>query len=380
MPTLQTDDASVPISFLDLYEEHEQWQPFAYNDASGSKSYGQAYSVSTFTALCKLSVVMDSVLSGLYAERIMRSNAATLSRVLGDLQKQLEEWRNELPKHLSLEPLTNAKTRYTPHILSLSAMYNVLSILLHRPFVSDGHLFNHARSLSVNSLLTCVTSAGQITKILRMYHQAFSIQRAPYLISYATYVAATIHVRVAAQRAAGSDAHKQLSQCIEVLRLNEGTNWAAKRAKSIVEGLMKKLNVNIDGVSVDLDASDDNGHREQTIQSRSDEAPGFSPNFNIDAVIQSFAENQEQFDNVNFQQRDSMPSRRAEDQIQFDMPIQSDSDSWDPLSSGYYQNSNVPLVEPGGVTQDWQFSAYATDALFGFDGTVTDGFYQPSYG
>jgi len=67
-------------------------------------------------------------------------------------------------------------------------MYNVLMILLHRPFVADGHLYNTARSISVNSFMSCATAADDIVQILRVYDKAFSVRRAPYLISYATYV------------------------------------------------------------------------------------------------------------------------------------------------------------------------------------------------
>src|ERR1700761_3073270 len=128
-------------------------------------------------------------------------------------------------------------------------MYNVLLILLHRPFVADGHLYNTARSISVNSLLTCATAANQIVRLLRVYDRAFSVRRAPYLISYATYVSATILVRIAAKRNSTSDAHRSLSTCIAVLSINQETNWAARRAKAIVEGLTKRLRVEVPDIA-----------------------------------------------------------------------------------------------------------------------------------
>ena len=78
-----------------------------------------------------------------------------------------------------------------------------------------------------------------------MYGQVFSVRHAPYLISYATYVAATIHVRIAAKRSTESGARECLETCMSVFRENQETNWAVRRAKAIVEGLMTRLGVGL---------------------------------------------------------------------------------------------------------------------------------------
>lgn len=182
-------------------------------------------------------------------------------------------------------------------------MYNVLLILLHRPFVSDGHLHSNARSITVNSLLVCANAASAITQTLRLYHQAFSVRRAPYLIAYATYVSSTIHVRISAKRSPGSDAHKSLATCLEVFRVNQETNWAARRAKTIVESLAKKLNVELPDTKGALSPPTDelrsnNVVNEAPAQYYTQNDPsflqGFSPTMDVDAIIQSFAREQDQ--------------------------------------------------------------------------------------
>lgn len=124
-------------------------------------------------------------------------------------------------------------------------MYHVLTILLHRPFVADGHLYNTSRSISVNSFITCASAADSIVGVLRAYDKVFSVRHAPYLISYATYVAATIHVRIAAKRSTESQARECLETCMSVFRENRETNWAVRRAQTIVEGLMTRLGVSL---------------------------------------------------------------------------------------------------------------------------------------
>lgn len=84
-----------------------------------------------------------------------------------------------------------------------------------------------------------------IVKLVRLYDIAFSIGRAPYLISYATYVAATIHVRIAATRPAHSDAHKHLRTCLSVFEQNSETNYAVRKAYVVIEALMNRMGVSV---------------------------------------------------------------------------------------------------------------------------------------
>lgn len=122
-------------------------------------------------------------------------------------------------------------------------MYNVLLILLHRPFVSEGHLATP--SVTSNAFSVCTLAATDIVRLLVAYDRSFSIKRAPYLISYATYVAATIHVRIAAQKEVNSEAHTYLAGCLKVFKQNQETNAAVRRAHAVINNLMKKLKVEV---------------------------------------------------------------------------------------------------------------------------------------
>jgi len=61
----------------------------------------------------------------------------------------------------------------------------------------------------------------------------------------ATYVAATIHVRIAATRASSSEAHDHLRTCLRVFDQNSATNHAVRKASIVIEALMKRMNVSI---------------------------------------------------------------------------------------------------------------------------------------
>lgn len=153
-------------------------------------------------------------------------------------------------------------------------MFNVMMILLHRPFVSDGHLQSTSPSVASEAFSICSVAASEIDHILAIYERHFCMASTPYIISYATYVGATIHVRIAAQRAPGSEAHKSLQRCVDVLDLHQTVCWSARRAKRIVDNLISRM-----GVILAPEASDGNIHH-------------VMPDIDINAVMRTFTTEQ----------------------------------------------------------------------------------------
>ncbi|KAH9215900.1 fungal-specific transcription factor domain-containing protein [Leptodontidium sp. 2 PMI_412] len=242
--SIQEADIRVPILFQDQYEELEEWQPFAYPETQ--RYHGSpAYSISTFTELCKLSVIMNAILTNVYGVKSAKRAPEQLAEDLENMHLDLKKWRDALPEHLVFDPLARGAAVPPPHVLSLHSMFNVLLILLHRPFVSEGHLHSTSRSIPANSFVVCAQAATRIVQLLRTYEKTFSIRHAPYLIAYATYVSATIHVRIAAQLGPGSEAYTCLRTCLNVFMKNQETNWAARRAQSVIVNLMKKMNIEL---------------------------------------------------------------------------------------------------------------------------------------
>ncbi|KAF7561206.1 hypothetical protein G7046_g2935 [Stylonectria norvegica] len=241
---LREADNLVPIRFLDEYDELEEFHTLAYSDVPGRMSC-PSYSVSAFGQLCKLSIIMDRILCGLYAEKSSTKNPEELLRASHSLHADLKHWRDALPPHLNIRLGDVDNSIILPHVLSLMAMYNSLVILLHRPFVSDGHLQSVSASAATDSFTTCAAAASEIHSILQLYKSRYAIRAAPYFVSYATYVSATIHLRIAAQRSPGSEAHRCLRNCLEVLSEHQIKCRAPRRATNILLGLMKRLGVEV---------------------------------------------------------------------------------------------------------------------------------------
>ncbi|KAJ5677231.1 uncharacterized protein N7477_002864 [Penicillium maclennaniae] len=369
--SLQDFDTQVSLTFLDQYEELEHWQPFAYTDVQ-SYPGSPAYSVSTFTELCKLSLILNSILNKVYSERSSNRSPQELLTTLSALDTQSKDWYNALPEHLQF---SNPATQVTPppHVLSLLALYNVLLILLHRPFVAEGHLHTTDPSVAISSFTTCTAAAARIIQILEAYDNAFSIRHAPYLISYATYVAATIYVRVAAQRESGSRAHASLWKCLEIFQKNQETNWAVRRAKNVIMHLSDRM-------GVDLSSCRHGRGNSRPGQSSDEQSDGF--------------ERRVQFDEVGLRPAvlpgQMTPPETEASELDMDMIIQSfirqdtrhteGHVSYEPSYSSSAGPTTAPPVTPGIFApavipgyHDAYFEAQLDDdMLFGFNGSVQD--------
>lgn len=192
------------------------------------------------------------------------------------------------------------------------SMYNSMVILLHRPFVSDGHL-QSTSSGAGQAFSYCATAALEIDKILQLYQEHFCMSTTPYFVSYATYVSATIHVRIAAQRQSDSSAHKCLQRCLDALGEHQTICHAPRQTIRILKGLILRLGVKTHHIPepVSLDCSklaastrerltqtpriEDRQHLRSPPDSRSgigedNSVPGFM-DLDIDEVMRSFAMN-----------------------------------------------------------------------------------------
>lgn len=363
--SLQHCDTRVSLSFLDHYEELEPWQPFAYSDTQ-SYSGSPGYSVSTFIQLCKLSLVLNEILNKVYSERSSNRSPHDLIASLNTLDGQLKEWYDALPDHLRFNAHAT-KVVPPPHVLSLLALYHVQVILLHRPFVSEGHLHTADPSVALSSFTTCTAAAFSITQILQAYDNTFSIQRAPYLISYATYVAATIFVRVAAQREGASRAHASLQNCLDVFKKNQETNWAVRRAHNVILHLMDRMGVRLETQTVTPTSPLEQPSRNLAIPPDSNlqgPAPVTNENppeleasaLDIDMIIQSFIRPQSK----NFEAQAATGEQ------------------------GESSFMNSAVTHPGGqgtiapaspVTEDLHDYMLFDDMLFGFNGSPQDGLF-----
>jgi hypothetical protein len=198
--TIQLRDIHVSWDFMDTFEENELWTP--YIDPLGCTARLnfnhqpiRLHSISTFQHLCSLSRIMTSIIDHFY---VVGATPDRTRAHLGLMDEKLSNWYRNLPSELRFEPWAhdspNGSTLAAPNVIILLTTYNALLILLHRPFITNG------LDPPAHSWERCVTAARNITSLALAYQSVYSLRRANYMLSYAVYVACTIHARNPAVR------------------------------------------------------------------------------------------------------------------------------------------------------------------------------------
>jgi len=227
-PTIRLRDAHVSLDFLDTFEELEVWEPDPDLRARGSSAgvpstptstvaptaSTYTYSVTVFQQLCLLSKIMIRIMNKIY---FVGATARKTLNEIRPLDNDLIAWYRNLPKHLVFEPWAKGSkdpsVMVAPNRVVLLTTYHSLVILLHRPFIAgsastnaapDGTGYAHSRRPSAESWKRCATAARNITSLVLSYRSVYPLRRSSYLLSYAVYVACTIHVLNAASLSSGS--------------------------------------------------------------------------------------------------------------------------------------------------------------------------------
>lgn len=103
---------------MDDYEELDQFTSLSYAREDIFMSF-PTRSISVFEQLCKLSLIMDRILSGIYAENCNSGSTSQLLNTARAMYQDLEYWRRSLPKHLNMDFDSSSNPPLTPHALSL---------------------------------------------------------------------------------------------------------------------------------------------------------------------------------------------------------------------------------------------------------------------
>ena len=246
---IQLRDAHVPLEFLDTSEEEELWSPYrdtvedsqTISSPKAAQFSAPIHSPSTFKHLCLLSRLMTRVINKFYVVGATRNISSKHKKHLLSIDAALTEWELNLPSHLKFETITSSPCA-PPNQMTLQAHYNCLIILLHRPFIADGHLRSSAGpTLTASSWAKCTAAAQRITYLVSAYRTHLTLRRAPYQISYSVYVASTIHVRNAAQ--GNRESMDLLNFCLLCLRELSTPNVGTAIPERIIRHLMRTMGV-----------------------------------------------------------------------------------------------------------------------------------------
>ncbi|KAJ5484820.1 hypothetical protein N7539_004808 [Penicillium diatomitis] len=244
-PLLRHVNFKVSLEFLDEYDELDAFKSLTYSATSRERVI-PSFNVSLLTKLCQLSIISERVLCELYSET-RPGDRGRNPRLFTEISTNLEGWRSSLPRQLDYLSFPHEAV-LLPQAFCLLALSNALMILSQRPlFTSASQVTTHDSSAAYEAVSKCTTAANQIVQILRDYSQHFSITSAPYMLSYATYIGATIHVRIAAQKGHDSTSFNCLLVCRSVLQEHVRLYAAAAKAMANLDKLIAHHGVKITG-------------------------------------------------------------------------------------------------------------------------------------
>lgn len=255
-PIIRLQDVHVSQDFMDTFEEMEPWEPYdeqstgTISKNAASSTAPLAYSVTTFQQLCLLSQIMTQIIDKMYYVGATASKTLHQIRVLDNA---LTAWYRGLPAHLAYEPWTKDPLEppviVAPNRIIILTTYHSLIVLLHRPFITTpSSTSNHNASATIEtpafSWKRCKAAARHITSLALSYQSIYPLRKSSYLLSYAVYVACTVHVLNTASLSAGSDsnAHAESSfllsaslRCLDALAV---PNSGAADTARIIRKLM----------------------------------------------------------------------------------------------------------------------------------------------
>ena len=262
MPAFTPSTADVPLTFMDDYSDSDLWAPY-YGETPGpdvpAVNYPPCpgYVVSCFTHLCKLCMILNDLLKGIYSPTSPNTDSQTSDAQSRNnearssessfivISRSLQAFWNELPQHLLINPSQNLILAPPVHIVSLNLTYHTTLILLHRPLVLSSSSLQH--QAAQKSYATCIAATASIHDLLVLQANTFGLKHVSYLNAYAAYIAATIAVlRFEREHKSGDDhtlstSNMGLNFLLEVLQCTATAMPALDRSVGIIKKRMKAV-------------------------------------------------------------------------------------------------------------------------------------------
>jgi hypothetical protein len=322
--SIRMAEIAFPAAFVDKFEEQEYWTPIAYEGRAKAGVFAcPVYSVSTFTQLCRLTMVLEEIIECFYGVKSAEKPKNILLEQLHKLHERLKDWHASLPPFLAMDlqeqsplaepiqiPVTGSKAK-SPNVISIHALYQCLVLLLHRPFLPYGHLYEQVSDtpaavdedqvgLSIvarSAWKICVDAAWQISHLMSLYRNSVTMKGAPQLISYINLCGTGIFVRLAAQVGRHSDnAHKKTAKaaldaiqaCLKDFEENEHPNPGVAKANRVIRRMAHHFNIRLDGDAA-AEWPDDANLTEKTSASSADRVSSEEEaQFDLDVFLSSF--------------------------------------------------------------------------------------------
>ncbi|KAF4541580.1 Nitrogen assimilation transcription factor [Lasiodiplodia theobromae] len=241
-PAMLESAGKVSREYLDSYEELEMWTPYVdplveSSDATVPAYPGRpSYALSTFRSLLQLCDIAARIIDAFYSINSAEISQDALLETRHDVREQLSQWKNNLSLWLKYDPSTQPTP--PPHQVTPHTTYWTLIILTEQAFLNRGRFnFTLDEGCQEEARQRCLEAALQTWRLVEAYRDAFTLRRAQYGISYATYCAALVILQ---------HTDKEYIGCLRffwhaLVEYQRGCNYGLKRPLRLLKSLMDRL-------------------------------------------------------------------------------------------------------------------------------------------
>ncbi|KAH8883290.1 hypothetical protein GQ53DRAFT_798336 [Thozetella sp. PMI_491] len=244
-PAMPQSAGKVSREYLDSYEELEEWSPYIdpaaepFDTTVPPYRKRPSYALSTFHSLLKLCDIASRIIETLYSIKSADTAETILLQQRDEIRWELSQWRENMPAWLQFDPTKDATP--PPHQITPHTTYWTLIILTEQAFLNRGRFkftLNEPSQHEANQ--KCIHAALQIWKLVQAYKEAFTLRRAQYGVSYATYCAVLVMLQQTRQDC------DDYMECIRffwhaLLEYQRGCNFGLKRPLRLLRSLMRRL-------------------------------------------------------------------------------------------------------------------------------------------
>ncbi|KAK2594319.1 hypothetical protein QQS21_007964 [Conoideocrella luteorostrata] len=219
-PSLQHTNISPSHIMFDDSAENDLWVPFGIPQTDPAWKYPPttAHSASCFISMCRLSVIFNEILVHMY-DPLSQNTDAEIQECLDSQEPLLQQWWDQLPIHLKIDPVSLPNLAPPSHIVTLNCLYHAFKILLYRPMLTGrGRREAEGTSPIQRYLVESVTSATSIIAIFDLFCRTFSMNYCVLSLAYCVYIASSIFLLQVQAAPDDHQAMRKLTYCIQCLQ------------------------------------------------------------------------------------------------------------------------------------------------------------------
>ncbi|PHH92546.1 hypothetical protein CDD83_6944 [Cordyceps sp. RAO-2017] len=248
-PSLQQSSISPPQIMFDDSAEDDIWVPFGAQQVGVTWKYPPttAHSASCFMSMCRLSVIFNEILIHMY-DPLSQNTDDEVQECLRTQEPAFQEWWNQLPPHLRLDPAALPALAPPSHIVTLNCLYHTFKILMYRPMLTGRGKRNDdddGTSPAKSHLVECVTSATAIITIFDLFCRTFTMNYCVLSLAYSVYTAASVFLLQVQASPGEQQALRKLEYCCQCLS-------QVKTMSPVINSALDLINSALNGMGLEI--------------------------------------------------------------------------------------------------------------------------------